>query len=193
MGEILPINYYEDVKDLFLNLYLIGYENEGESIIISVTSSNPEKRLFYIGIVDSYKSGDINLTKEVLEHIFERYELKKEKRKINFLCWTHPHDDHTKGMDDIIKQYCNNKTLIALPCIFYMDSLLTDESKKALEAIKAISFNRKNVKNRGRLELLSNNNDLQKLNIGIGRNKHEMLIEYYGPVSYTHLTLPTKA
>lgn len=178
MKEIDTLNYYEKVDNLFLTIYLIGYSDEGESILFTITSKKPGDRLFYIGIIDSYAKNNINITIELLEKLANKYNTKN--KKVDFLCWTHPHDDHTKGMAKIIKKYCDSTTLIATPDVFYMKEILSDESKKVIECI----FNRnhkKRVENRMKLKVLTDENRLQIINIGEGNNKLQMVIENYGP------------
>jgi ribonuclease BN (tRNA processing enzyme) len=178
MKEIDTINYNERVDNLFLTIYLIGYSGEGESILFTISSTKPENRLFYIGIIDSYAKNDINITIDLLKKLLDKYNLKN--KKLDFLCWTHPHDDHTKGMVGILKKYCNTKTLISTPNVFYMKEALSDESNKVINYIFNLNYN-KHVKNRSKLEILTGEDRLQIINIGEGRNKWQMVIENYGP------------
>lgn len=170
------INYPEDVDNLFLNLYLVGYVNEGESILITVSSKMPEEKIFYMGIVDSFIKENINVTTELIKKI-----LNNKNKKLDLLCWTHPHDDHTKGMVDIIEKYCNKDTLYAMPNVFNIgENVLSSDSNDVIDTIIKMNFN-KHVKNRMNLETLSGQGDLQMLNIGNSRSPNQMTIKYYGP------------
>lgn len=39
----------------------------------------------------------------------------------DFVCWTHPHDDHTVGMENVIEDYCDDKTLFWIPPFILKD------------------------------------------------------------------------
>ena len=41
-----------------------------------------------------------NLTYRLLKQKFNDYP--RNRKKLDFLCWTHPDNDHTLGLDDII-------------------------------------------------------------------------------------------
>ena len=114
---------------LLLELYLIGYPNQGESVVFLVRTDNV---VAYVGVVDCYQYDSINKTVEILnnEHI----------DKIDFLCWTHPHDDHSKGIDAILDHYCDSNTKIWLTDL-YPEELsrcnYSNDSKKIYTEIKS--------------------------------------------------------
>lgn len=181
MKETDVINFYDDFNNLFLNFYLIGYESEGESILITITSTEPEKKIYYVAIIDSYETKNINVTTKLLENILDDY--KQKDKKIDLLCWTHPHDDHSKGMLNILKKYCAQETLIVTPNLFYMPTNnFTNEVNEIISFIRNMSFN-KRVPKRANLEILEGEDDLQIVNVGNAEDTYQMKVKNYGPYS----------
>lgn len=81
-----------------INFYFIGTDaGFGESIIVNVSPNN------LWGLIDCYSSSYDPDSNPVLE-ILKKYEVKE----LEFLCWTHPHYDHSKGLSHILKKYKNN-------------------------------------------------------------------------------------
>lgn len=85
-------------KDDYLNLYIIGYENQGESIILSIGDK-------FIGIVDCFKVGNLFETKRILKE----YDI-----PLDFICWTHVDWDHTYGLSEL-SEFINQNTAIIIP------------------------------------------------------------------------------
>lgn len=88
---------------LSIKIYLIGYENIGESIVFFVCVDN---RIVYSGVVDSYED-DYNKTIEILE--------KNNIEYLNFICWTHPDEDHSLGIDTLLRDFANSNTKVIIP------------------------------------------------------------------------------
>ncbi|MGL4874535.1 MAG: hypothetical protein ACRC30_07795 [Clostridium sp.] len=82
---------------------MIGYENIGESIIFFIYQG---KKIVYSGVVDSYET-DYNKTIEILE--------KNNVKKLDFICWTHPDEDHSIGIDKLLLRFTDNKTKVIIP------------------------------------------------------------------------------
>lgn len=92
--------------DLYIELYLIGYKNIGESVIFIVYCDN---KIVYSGVVDSYEQ-EINKTVDILN--------KKNIKKLDFICWTHPDEDHSIGIDTLLNNYASENTSVFIPeCI----------------------------------------------------------------------------
>ncbi|MCK4260411.1 MAG: hypothetical protein KAX49_15650, partial [Halanaerobiales bacterium] len=79
--------------------HIIGYKNQGESIILNIGNQ-------FVGVIDSYKVGGRFLTKELLEN--------KGITKLNFICWTHTDLDHSKGLSELF-EYVTDETVFILP------------------------------------------------------------------------------
>lgn len=98
----------EEVDDLYIEVYTIGYTSEGESCIFVLYCTKPKTKILYSIVIDCYEENHKNCTIEILE------KLKKisPKLKLDMLIWTHPHDDHSIGIDKLQKEYCNKNTKI---------------------------------------------------------------------------------
>lgn len=104
-SEIL---YY---KDLVIRIFVIGYSSQGESIIVLFHRKDKPFPVYFSMVIDSFAVGSgrnyVNKTIEILRsyHV----------DKINLLCWTHPDKDHTRGLDDILEEFCDEHTSINIP------------------------------------------------------------------------------
>lgn len=91
--------------NLLLKIDLIGYKNQGESIIIRLEDDNG---LAFCGVIDCFKLGSLNKTVETLQA--------EKVDTLNFLIWTHPDKDHTAGLDSLIETYLpDNVDCFAIP------------------------------------------------------------------------------
>lgn len=96
------IVYFE--KHLCIETYIIGYKNEGESILFFVRADGG---ISFSGLIDCFRLSTIDKVNEILEE--------NGVKKLDFICWTHPDLDHSKGLKDIIKNYVSKKTYIWIP------------------------------------------------------------------------------
>lgn len=113
-------------KSLYLEIYTIGYNYEGESILLILRVDGIIK---YSCLIDACIQNDDDIL----------YELLSENgiSKINCICWTHPHADHTRGMLKLIDQYTDNTTKLCYPP--YITGLnLGDKNNEISEIIKLI-------------------------------------------------------
>ena len=108
----VPISGYGNVR---MKIFVIGYRNMGESIIVLFLDKERNNEVLYSIVVDSFicRRGKkrINKTDEILR--------KYGVRDISCLIWTHPHLDHTKGLKHIIQKYCKFNTPIYVSPHFY--------------------------------------------------------------------------
>ncbi|MEG2246655.1 MAG: hypothetical protein RSC84_04320 [Peptostreptococcaceae bacterium] len=88
---------------LIIDIYLIGYKNIGESLIFIIYC---DERIVYSGVVDSYEQ-EQNKTIEILKE--------NNIDKLNFICWTHPDEDHSIGIDTLLEDYTDINTKVILP------------------------------------------------------------------------------
>lgn len=113
-------------KTLILEVYLIGYSNQGESIVFLLKADG---HVAYAGVVDCYECHSINKTIDILNT--------EGVEKIDFLCWTHPHYDHTVGLNKILESFCDDRTKIWITDIYPKSyDHYSQESIKLYESIK---------------------------------------------------------
>lgn len=91
-------------RKLEFEINLIGYKHKGESIIFFLRTDG---KIVYSGIVDCYEDEAKNEAIELLK--------KENISYVNFICWTHPHDDHSVGLEKILSDYCNEQTSCWIP------------------------------------------------------------------------------
>ncbi len=101
MEQILVNN----IRDLSFRIFLIGYPDKGESIVL-IISDKSLKVNYYSIVIDCYET-TLNKTLEILND--------NNIKSIDLLCWSHPDEDHTKGLLDIIQQKCSHSTTFLLP------------------------------------------------------------------------------
>lgn len=95
-----------ETDDLRADLYLIGYPEMGESQVFVIKKKN-SNIIFFSAVIDCYTENSINKTIEILNE----YNIES----LDLLCWTHPDDDHSLGIQDIVENFCTNNTKILLP------------------------------------------------------------------------------
>lgn len=94
--------YFEE--SLFIETYIIGYRSQGESILFFIRTDG---NISFAGLVDCFCLKKVNKVKDILEE--------NKVDKLDFICWTHPDLDHSKGLRDIIDNYATEKTYIWIP------------------------------------------------------------------------------
>ena len=76
--------------------YIIGYKNEGESVLFFVRADGG---ISFSGLIDCFRLRDIDKINDILKE--------NGVKKLDFICWTHPDLDHSKGLKDIIQNYAS--------------------------------------------------------------------------------------
>lgn len=111
------------MQDVFFNntlkleMDLIGYRDKGESIVFFLKADNS---VVYAGLVDCYQDDVGNEAIRLLE--------KADGKYFDFVCWTHPHEDHTVGMDSIIADYCESNTKFWMPYFVSKETCLFSQT-----------------------------------------------------------------
>lgn len=97
------------ISELKICISVIGYENIGESIVVFLQDGD---EIVYSMVIDSYQTQQknqpvINKTIDILRqnHI----------TRLDTLCWSHPHRDHSRGLSRIIKDFCDSETRFVFP------------------------------------------------------------------------------
>lgn len=83
-----------DINQLEIKILCCGGKSSGESILILVYDTDKQKTVFSI-LIDSFYGMYKYLKILQSDYNFD---------SINFICWTHPHSDHTKNLDLIIDE-----------------------------------------------------------------------------------------
>ena len=114
---------------LEIEVDLIGYDRLGESIVFIIKSDGHDD---FIGVVDSYCRKKLNKTIEIV----------KRTGKCDFLCWTHRHMDHSKGIAEVM-QYCSDTSCIYItpaiyPHIISGDKTLNTEEKAVKKYLETV-------------------------------------------------------
>lgn len=134
----------DKAEEVHISIYHIGYVSEGESSLFILHTSTGN--VLYSLIIDSYEENN-NETDRILS------EWNLEGR-VNLIIWTHPHDDHSVGMDKLIKKYSNKSTKICTANVFNND--YQQYSKKCQDIILYLhSLNKnKQATNRRKIDSL---------------------------------------
>lgn len=91
-------------KSLTVEVYVIGYKTIGESIVLFIKC---DSSIVFSAVIDCYSYNSINKTDEILSA--------NNINKLNYICWSHPDEDHSAGFDLIFEKYVDNDTLINIP------------------------------------------------------------------------------
>lgn len=83
--------YYQQ---LTCKIFILGHPSQGESIVFVLYG---DERIIYSCVVDSFVQNDRVVPKDLL------YGLGVDK--ITDLFWTHPHDDHSNGLVELIETF----------------------------------------------------------------------------------------
>ncbi|MBP3821662.1 hypothetical protein J6G99_08485 [bacterium] len=112
-----PIIVSNDAK---INIFIVGYKNIGESIVIEIEDSKLQTPI--CGVIDCYETKNLNWALNFLNS--------KNVNKLQFLLWSHPDDDHSKGLDKILRKFK-----------FNIDTLCVSDGLSITEIDKSIKHN----------------------------------------------------
>lgn len=127
-------------SNFLVRLIVIGYKNIGESIVILFIDKDGNEKVVFSMIVDCYEKDSLNLTKDFLN--------RNGVEKLDFACWTHPHDDHSPGFDDVVQSFMGDNTCVFHPRFEFADfdpGILSHEcrrAKKIWNTLEALSSKR---------------------------------------------------
>lgn len=91
-------------SNFLVRIFVIGYKNEGESNVVLFFDGD---NVVFSMIIDCFKKENLNLASDLL--------VKYGVKKLDLAFWTHPHDDHSPGFDDIISNFLSPKTIVYFP------------------------------------------------------------------------------
>lgn len=114
------------IENLIVSIFVIGYKNIGESIVVLFRDVYDGNDIVIMSmVIDSYEKEELNLIRKVLS--------KYKVNKLDFVCWTHPHYDHSPGIDTLIGDMFHNDIVIFSPKFYYgnlMPDMLKSECAK---------------------------------------------------------------
>lgn len=120
--KVIHISSFSNFK---ISIFLIGYKNIGESIVVLFKDCLTDPaRVFFSFVVDSYKNANIFVTKKILED--------NHVTSLDMVYWTHPHKDHTPGIDTIVETFFKSEMVFFQPKYYFgniQKDLLKDESE----------------------------------------------------------------
>ena len=96
-----------DFREIFLDIYLMGYPIEGESIVCCLRTDNENSPFLFTSVIDCYRNEECNYTVELLKRL--------KISKLDLLCWTHPDKDHSLGIDELLQEYVGANTVVSIP------------------------------------------------------------------------------
>lgn len=97
------------VQRLRVKISVIGYGNIGESIVVFLLDG---EEIFYAMVIDSYlvkrkNQPILNKTIDILKQ--------NNVERLDALCWSHPHRDHSRGISKLVTDFCDSETLFIFP------------------------------------------------------------------------------
>ncbi len=88
----------EHLDDLFLDIYIVGYTHQGESILCVLRE---KESILFTSVIDTYKpSSRTNYVADILTIL--------GNPTIDMFIWTHPDEDHTIGLTDLMASFDSN-------------------------------------------------------------------------------------
>lgn len=130
------------LKNLTGHVFVMGGCGMGESIVVILKSDGC---IVFSMVIDSCTAtiGDELVILPL--KLLQRFQV----AKLDCFVWTHPHDDHSQGMDEIIRRYYGKKSIGVIPKHLYGEGRnivkLSECCKKVLNSFNR-TFNRRNLK-----------------------------------------------
>lgn len=120
--------------NLIISLFVIGYKDVGEAIVVLFRDkTNDDEKVVLSMVIDSYETEQLKLVHDVLE--------KYNVQKLDFICWTHPHCDHSVGIDKLVEKMFHDDIVIFSPKFYYPNltsDILKGESQKTIDIFNNI-------------------------------------------------------
>lgn len=151
-GPILITN------NAIVNIYLIGYKHQGESIVIEINDDLLKKPI--CGIIDCFKSNNLNKTLEILKE--------KNIDELRFVFWSHPDNDHSFGLEEILEKFNKNILIVGvsegISCKEIISSINNEDTNSA-DYMKKIFRNLAEISRKIEDGFISINHATRRLNI----------------------------
>lgn len=98
--------FVDNLNDLILDVYTIGYSSQGESQVI-IFKEKSKSRVILSFVIDCFSYQEKHITMDILAS----YNIET----LDYFIWTHTDEDHSIGIANLIESFCNNKTQFILP------------------------------------------------------------------------------
>lgn len=144
-------------ESLLVQTNIIGYKSQGESVVIFIKADGIIR---FAGLIDCYRLQETDFVGDLLEE--------NGLKSLDYICWTHPDLDHSKGMKEIIQKYADENTNIWIPeGVEEADITCSQEVQELFAYLKEAS-----VTKEARFRVYS------------ASDKKDMM--YYGPLTFYH-------
>lgn len=157
-------------NSLMVEIYTLGFNGIGEANLFLVKVDDSVHLSF---LIDYYQNNNSDEMKAILN--------RNGVESINYIIWTHPHEDHTKGLLDVIKNFSGIKTQVLYPG--YLLSLDWEkrpkEQKDIISLFKDIQSKKEKVD--FKLEPVAGNMDLYGCTYKFGTSDMELKFIIYTP------------
>ncbi len=111
--DILENTYKFDFNDFSIHIYIVGGKNgDGEGIL--VLFMDRDKVICSISM-DCCKANVSGVECNLLNSLLDHYKVKN----VDCFVWTHPHDDHSNGLDELIEKYHRKNSIAVIPKQIY--------------------------------------------------------------------------
>lgn len=104
MGNYADIFRISNIGELTVHVYVIGYDPQGETILILIEKSD---EIVFSIVTDCNKGKNSNCLSEILDSY--------KNPKVDLFVWTHPHEDHSVGITELLNKYdpdCNCRIIV---------------------------------------------------------------------------------
>lgn len=101
-----------DLTNLHLHIFTMGGDGLGESFLVIIKEG---KRICFSMLIDSCVTKVDEQTVNLPLRFIDHYGVKK----LDCIIWTHPHDDHSLGLDTIVRQCYGKNTIGFIPQYFF--------------------------------------------------------------------------
>lgn len=123
----------DNIKDLQFHIITIGYPTQGESVAFFIFDKRNEETLFS-ALIDCYEHEGLNKSKTIL---------KEYKASLDYFIWTHPDEDHSVGIENIISDFGKDTTSYLLPDGIVNGKNLCENATNALNQFNRMNKGRK--------------------------------------------------
>lgn len=142
MAKVKNNKRYVSFNNLKVRLFVLGGNGSGESIAVIFCDGDI---VVFSMVIDSCMTNFEGESIILPEKVLQRYGVKK----LDCIVWTHPHDDHSEGMGELIAEYYGKKTIGVLPKQLYNENNSVVEMSGLCKRVLNIfnkKFSKKNLK-----------------------------------------------